>query len=137
MVAKERITLMVCTNSDGTHKLPPVAIGKSAKPQCFRDAPNGSPPIPYKSQKNAWMDSETAQHWFDECFRPEVESIHGSDPILLIWDNAPPHVHVESTSPSIEIKLLPENLTSVYQPMDQGVIAALKVRSMNVHDFYQ
>lgn len=35
-VAKERITFLLCANADGSHKLNPLVIGKSANPRCFK-----------------------------------------------------------------------------------------------------
>ena len=35
--SKERITLLVCANMDGTEKLPLLAIGKFKSPRCFRN----------------------------------------------------------------------------------------------------
>jgi hypothetical protein len=32
---KERITLGLCVNADGSDKLPPVMIAKSKRPRCF------------------------------------------------------------------------------------------------------
>ena len=32
---KERITIALCANADGSHKLDPLIIGKFAKPRCF------------------------------------------------------------------------------------------------------
>ena len=35
--SKERLTLALCANMDGSDKLPLLAIGKSAKPRCFKN----------------------------------------------------------------------------------------------------
>ena len=51
--AKDRVTLITCTNASGSHKLPLAMIGKAAKPWCFRVNPS---PIPYNNQPNAWND---------------------------------------------------------------------------------
>ena len=59
--SKERITLMVGANMDGSEKLPLLAIGKFAKPRCF----NGvhSLPVAYEANKKAWMLSELFERW--------------------------------------------------------------------------
>lgn len=44
---------------------------------------------------------------------------------MLIFDNAPAHMGL-SFPDDIVVLYLPPNLTCVYQPMDQGVISALK-----------
>ncbi|XP_051171030.1 jerky protein homolog-like [Leptopilina boulardi] len=35
-ISKERVTVMVCANADGSHKIPLFVIGKSKKPRCFK-----------------------------------------------------------------------------------------------------
>ena len=52
--AKDRLTVIVCTNASGTCKIPPAVIGKAKKPRCFRRNP---PQLPYYSQASAWNDS--------------------------------------------------------------------------------
>lgn len=54
---KERITIMNCANASGSHKIPLLMIGKSAKPRCFRNA-NVGLPVEYTSQSNSWMTSK-------------------------------------------------------------------------------
>ena len=56
--AKDRLTVLGCTNATGTHKLKPVLIGKSAKPRYFKHVNMDALPVIYKSQRNAWMNSE-------------------------------------------------------------------------------
>ncbi len=43
MSAKDRITAYVCTNADGSEKLPLAIIGTAKNPRCFR---LGHPPVP-------------------------------------------------------------------------------------------
>ena len=56
--SKDRLTILCCTNATGTHKLQPVVIGKFAKPRCFKNVNMNVLPAIYKSQRNAWMNSE-------------------------------------------------------------------------------
>ena len=118
MASKERLTLMICANATGTHKVPLLVIGKSKNPVCFSKLPNKKPPAPaiYMDQANAWMDTATAQRWLNAVFIPFVERVHGTDPVVLFWDNAPAHMKVASIVPNVKIVHLPENLTSVHQP---------------------
>lgn len=53
--AKDRLTVLGCTNATGTHQLKPILLGKSAKPRCFKhvnmDAPRKAcrdPQVPKK-----------------------------------------------------------------------------------------
>ena len=53
--AKERVTVLVCANMDGSDKWPLLIIGKSNQARCFRRVP--TLPTPYTSSSNAWMTS--------------------------------------------------------------------------------
>jgi hypothetical protein len=35
--SKDRLTVLLCVNSDGSGKRVPIVIGKSSKPRCFKD----------------------------------------------------------------------------------------------------
>ena len=48
---KERMTLALTANMDGSHTLTPLAIGKFAKPRCFKNVT--SLPVDYKSNTKA------------------------------------------------------------------------------------
>ena len=54
--AKDRITILLCVNASGTHKLKPLVIGKSLKPRCFKNF-DPSHYATYTSNKKAWMTS--------------------------------------------------------------------------------
>ena len=41
--AKDRVTLITCTNATGTHKIPLAMIAKATKPCCFRSCPSPLP----------------------------------------------------------------------------------------------
>ena len=85
--SKDRVSLVVCANSTGTHKIPCTMIGKAKKPACMKDR---NCPVPYLNQAKAWMDVQTCWKWFNEVFVPEVKKRTGR-PILLLMDNAPGH----------------------------------------------
>ena len=50
-ISKERISVLVCANMDGSDKVPLLIIGKSAKPRCFKNSP--TLPTQYTNNKNA------------------------------------------------------------------------------------
>lgn len=118
---KDRVTLAVCCNATGTHKIPLQIIGKPAKPACIVGR---EWPVPYSNQKNAWMDTATFMKWFDKIFYPEVTRRTGLL-VLLLLDNAPGHCR-EFVRNNVTVKFFPPNVTSWKQPMDMGIIAALK-----------
>jgi len=126
MRAKERVTLVLCTNATGSHKLPIAMIGTAALPMCFR-GPGNACPLPYFSQKCAWMDTRVYKMWFTTVFLPAVRDRHPGGNSALIMDNSATH-DVHLAAPDVTVLFLPPNTTAVYQPMDAGVIAAIKRR---------
>ena len=53
-----------CRKATGTHKLKRVLIVKSMKPRCFKNVYMDALPVIYKSQRNAWINSEIFGEWF-------------------------------------------------------------------------
>lgn len=121
--AKDRVTLVVCSNAIGTERVPITMIGKAKEPACIS---GNSWPIPYMQQKNAWIDVPTFNKWFDEVFELFVRKRTGHK-VLLILDNAPGHASAFERN-GIRVVFFPPNVTSWKQPMDMGIIAAVKKR---------
>jgi len=126
MRSMDRVTLVLCTNATGTYKLPVTMIGSAGRPLCFRGEGNECP-LPYFDQKKAWMDKHVYERWWKNVFLPAVRQRHRGAKCALIMDNSSTH-DVALSSEDVEIFFLPPNTTAVYQPMDAGVIAALKRR---------
>ena len=121
--AKERVSLVVCTNATRTHKIPCTLIGKPKVPACIK---NREWPVTYISQNKAWMDVTTCWKWFEEVFYPQVRRRTGR-PILLLMDNAPGHFAAFEKN-NVKVVFFPPNCTSWKQPCDMGIITALKKR---------
>ncbi|KFD61496.1 hypothetical protein M514_26309 [Trichuris suis] len=68
---KERVTVMICANSMGSHRLPLFVIGKPAKPRSFRNVKKL--PVVYSHQKKAWMNVHAFNEWFERTFIPEMD----------------------------------------------------------------
>jgi hypothetical protein len=49
-LSKDRVTLLFCLNKAGTHKLPPLLIGKSKNLRCFKSLNRKHLPIEYASK---------------------------------------------------------------------------------------
>lgn len=122
MKAKDRVTLYVATNATGTDKVPLCLIGKSKRPRCFDMGP---PRLKYFNQAKAWSDSKVFQKWW-EFFLNHIRS-QTADKVLLIMDNCGPHgAELKDPHNQVNVVFLPPNVTSMYQPMDSGVIAMVK-----------
>ena len=128
--SKDRITLAVTVNMDGSYK-ELLAIGKSANPRCFRKKP---PVLPYMATSKAWQTVKTFKGWIKEFDnRRRLQNKH----VILLLDNAPVHIHERHTSllgevtPKVNLTnttviMLPPNSTSILQPCDQGIIRCHK-----------
>ena len=131
----KRITIMACSNATGNHKLPLMFVGKSVNPRCFKCLIKSALPVKYYAQKNAWVDTEIITNWFQKEFVPAVKQYSAEKGLqvkaLLLLDNAPAHpdeVGSSTTDKTIKATFLPPNTTALIQPMDQGVLEALKQR---------
>ena len=100
---------------------------QACKQSCFA--------VVYKSQRNAWADAAIFTDWFNCHFIPLVKKQliqRGLTPkALLLLDNAPAHPDCSvlvSQDKAIKAMGLPPNTTALIQPMDQGVLEALKRR---------
>lgn len=128
---KERITILACSNASGTHKLQLMCIGKSARPRAIKHIKPEALPVHYAHQKNSWMSRELFQEWFFKHFVPSVEKFLKKNGLprkaILLLDNAPSHPDESNLrSEDIIVKFFPPNVTSIGQPMDQGVLETLK-----------
>lgn len=128
MKAKDRLTAILCLNATGTCKIDPVIIGSAKKPRCFKDNP---PCVPYFNQKNAWNDRVTYRKWWQSVFLPAICK-WTSDPVALLVDGFSGHDDT-CFDPVQQVKVFkfPPNVTSIYQPLDQGIIRALKAGYKN------
>lgn len=119
--SKERITILLGANMDGSEKLPPLAIGKSAKPRCFKNTK--TLPCRYESNKNAWMTSKIFLQYLN--FLDAKMGVQNRK-IILFMDHCSAHPTDTGTLRNICVKFLPPNTTSCLQPMDQGIIKNFK-----------
>ncbi|XP_037529357.1 tigger transposable element-derived protein 6-like [Rhipicephalus sanguineus] len=118
--SKERFTVLFCANMDGSDKRRLFVIGRSARPRCFKK--RECLPVTYKANSKSWMTRELFANWlqkFDEDMMSEKRQV------VLVLDNCSAH-HVNLKLKAVSLKFLPANTTAKSQPMDQGVIAAVK-----------
>ena len=126
--SKDRVTLALTANGDGSEKLEPWIIGKSKNPRCFKHINLQHLQLQYRHNKSKWMTGlivEEYLRWFDN-------KMH-SRKVLLLLDNFSGHeLGVELVGGlegliNVRIAWLPPNTTSHWQPMDQGIIASFKL----------
>ena len=132
---KERVTINACSNATGKIKLPLLFIGKSKNPRCFKNVDRDRLPVVYANQKNAWVDTVLFTDWIHHKFVPTVQAklveMGLAPKAVLLLDNCSAHPDEEdliSADGKVVAKFLPPNVTSLIQPMDQGVLEAVKRR---------
>ena len=130
---KQRVTINACSNASGMIKLPLLLIGKYKNPRCFKHIKKEFVPVTYNNQSNAWMSTSIFSDWFHHTFVPTVRKKLrelGVEPkAVLVLDNCSAHPNEDelvSEDQKIVAKFLPPNVTSLIQPMDQGVLESLK-----------
>ena len=52
-VEKERLSILLCTNMDGSEKIKPMVVYKSETPRCLKNINKSK--VNYRWNKNAWM----------------------------------------------------------------------------------
>ncbi|XP_018403653.1 PREDICTED: jerky protein homolog-like [Cyphomyrmex costatus] len=128
---KEKITILACSNATGNHKIRLMVIGKYANPRALQHLSSSQLPVYYKHQKNVWMDPMLFKVWFHKQFVPKVErhlkKMKLPRKAILYIDNAPAHPNIDTLhNGDIIAKFFPTNVTSLIQPMEQGVFLNLK-----------
>lgn len=122
---KARITLVICVNATGSERFPIWMIGTAKNPRSLKGINLQALGGVWTSNKKAWMTAFIMGQWL----RSFYSYIGSSRQVLLILDNFSAHIQgVEMTPPPANIKIqwLPANSTSVYQPLNQGIIMNLK-----------
>lgn len=119
--SKQRITVLLACNMDGSEKLTPLVIGKSKQPRCFKNIRNF--PCDYTDQKNAWMTSEQFEFWLRKI---DFQMRTKRRQILMIVDNCPAHPKNLEFLTNLRVEFLPPNSTSHTQPLDMGIIKVIK-----------
>ena len=136
--SKKRLSVLVGCNATGMHRLKLAVVEKLKNPRAFRGINiEQSLPVVYYNSKKAWFNQAIFTEWFLSHFVSEVRKYQekvlkiAPDDVraVLVLDNAPAHPSEEklvNRDGKIKVLYLPPNTTSVIQPMDQGIICAMK-----------
>lgn len=124
---KTRVTIAVATNATGSDRLPLWLVGTTKTPRALRGVNMSTIGCSWRWSKKAWMRSGIIVEWLSSFYR----HISQQRRVLLLLDNFSAHLlGLETTPapPNIKVLFLPANATSIYQPLDQGIIQNLKHR---------
>ncbi|GFV16139.1 tigger transposable element-derived protein 6 [Trichonephila clavipes] len=118
--SKERLTILLAVNMDGSEQITPLVMKKSAKPRCFKGI--NSFPTKYQSNQKAWKTIELFNEWLVQLNSDiKREKRH----ILLFLDNCIGHNNAPPLS-NVKLQFFPPNSTSKLQPLNQGIIHNFK-----------
>lgn len=110
-----------------------MVIGTAKKPRVFRRQSGQALGFDYHNNSKAWMTSQLFFDWLHR-FDSHIGLTSGREVILLV-DNCSAHGS-DQTVPSLDhvkVKFLPPNTTCKLQPLDAGIIAAVKMRYRFFH----
>ncbi|XP_046808186.1 tigger transposable element-derived protein 1-like [Lucilia cuprina] len=127
--AKDRITILFCSNASGDNIMKPLVIHKSKTPRAFKGINKNNLPVYWMSNKKAWVTSVIFREWFYKMFVPDAKRYLNDKglpfKVLLIIFNAPGHPQ-DLEFENVQVIFLPKNTTSLLQPLDQGIISTFK-----------
>ena len=128
---RNRLTLLLGCNASGSCKLKPLVLHTAQNPRPYKNIPSDRRGVHWRSNKKAWMTATIMNDWFDTMFVPEVRALCKKSNIdfkcILLLDNASSHsAFLVDRHPNVKVVFLPPRTTSLIQPLDQEIIAALK-----------
>jgi hypothetical protein len=110
--SKERIMVLLDCNGDGTDKLPPLVIGKSENPRCFKNV--RQLPTKYVANRKAWV----TQVIFTDYLRALDAKISSqSRKILLFLDQCAAHPQDTSYLKNVKWCFFPQTAPNCIQSL--------------------
>lgn len=124
--SRDRLTVLMCANATGSHRIKPLVIGKCGGPRASKGIQHL--PVAYRAHGNAWADRAVFSDWFHHVFAPSVREHfqalglpEGSKAVLLLDSSRAHPQESELVSENICTIFLPASAASLIQPMDQGI----------------
>lgn len=121
--AKQRVTLMFCSNASGDKLMKPLMIHNTLHPRALRNTNIDKLPVYWRANGKAWMTKDIFKDWVENCLVPDAQEYLAAKGLpfkmLFILDNASSHMEIEH--PNIKFVFLPPNTTSLIQPPGNNI----------------
>lgn len=118
--ARDRLSVLVCANATGSHRIKPLAIGRCGGARARRGVQQL--PLAYRAHSSAWVD------WFHHIFAPAVREHFrasglpaDSKAVLLLDSSRAPPQEPQLVSDNIFTVFLPPGAAALLQPMELGI----------------
>ncbi|XP_050600378.1 jerky protein homolog-like [Bombus affinis] len=130
---KKQVTIFLCTNATGCHKPPILIVETIKKTQTTSSSYTSDPPIMYITSKKHYIESDTFNEWFYECFLKSVterqqRNGHREKTLLLLNNAGLDHEStiISTRDEFVKIMHFSYDAAPLIQPMDHGIIACFK-----------
>lgn len=111
---KDRISLFICANASGKHKIPLTMLSDAQNPPSF--VAERQKLFPYMKQENAWADPKSLLQWWKEVFLPHIRD-WTSEKVLLVLQK-PSIVDLDDPQEQVTVKFLPPILANNHNNTD-------------------
>lgn len=125
-----RLTVMVAVNGDGSDQVEPFFVGRALRPKSFKDKLAPELGFQYYHNQPGVVNGLLFQRWvqaFNSRMRDEGRQV------VLLADSAPSHVVVGLELTNVRVAFLAAKGTAKLQPLNSGIIKALKRRYRLAH----
>nr|XP_033321306.1 uncharacterized protein LOC117217646 [Megalopta genalis] len=129
---KECVTIGLCVNLFGNHKLAPLFIHKRGRSNALKHCRDQLPVI-FASQPRAQMDHAVFTEWYNKHFKPTVRILQFPDKggkVLLLLDSHQKHrlqLAKERSNDNFEIIFLPKSAASLMMAIEEKVVERVKM----------
>jgi hypothetical protein len=122
--SKSRLSVTFCTNATGKDRLPLLFIGHAKQPKALRGLNVQALEAWWRNSPKAWMNTPIMVDWLNHFYD------HMKDKkAILLMNKLSPHqsaVYLAQPPENIRIRWLPSSSTSLFQPLEQGIIQIAK-----------
>lgn len=119
--SNKRITILFCTNMNGSDKRPPVVVGNSKLPRCFSGREQGS--IKYCANGRSWMTRAIFAGWLKGL---DNEMANQGRKICLFLRDCSAHQCWDLALSNVKLKFFPNSRKPVLRPFHQGIIGSIR-----------